>query len=84
MNVIGTLFSFICVSFFIVVIAAILLALYLKSRMDVFREVEEEEEAFNETQVIDADYYAIGADETPSAPASPTEITPLPPRHRNE
>ena len=84
MDVISTLFSFICISFFIVIIAAILLALYLKSRMDVFREVEEEEDAFNESQVIDADYYAIGADETPSPPTSPTEIAPIPPRHHDK
>jgi len=80
MNVVSAIFSFICLSFFIVIIAVILLAIYLKSRMAVFKEVQEEEEAFNNGQVIDTDYYTVGADETPSPPTSPSEII-LSPKH---
>jgi len=75
MGVINLLLSFICLSFFILIVGAIALAMYLKSRMDVFKEVQADEEAFYNTPVIDAQYHTVGMDESPSPPVTPAEIT---------
>ena len=48
MNVIGTILSLICFSFLIVIFALMIFATYLKSRMDVFDQVQAEDEAYHE------------------------------------
>ncbi len=70
MNVIGVIFFFICLSFLIVIFAAIVFAIYLKTRMAVFKEVQAENEAYHHEPYKDADFDAIGRDED----ADPAEI----------
>ena len=63
MQVIGTLFFFICISFIIMIFAVILLAVYLKNKMAVFKEVQAENESYHHEPYKDADFYSIGHDE---------------------
>ncbi len=70
MSVIGAILSFICLSFLIVVFGVILLALYLKRKMTVFKDVQMENEAYHHEPYKDADFYSIGRDED----AEPVEI----------
>ncbi len=63
MNVIGAILFFICLSFFIVIFGVVILALYLKHKMPVFKEVQRENEAYHREPYRDADFYAIGRDD---------------------
>jgi cell division protein FtsN len=63
MHIFSVLFSLICLSFLIVVVGAIVFALFMKQRMEVFREVQMDEIAFNNGPVVDAQYETI--DEAP-------------------
>ncbi len=63
MNVIGAIFSFICLSFLIVVFLLIVATIYLKNRMAVFKEVQSENEAYHHEPYKDADFYSIGHEE---------------------
>ena len=63
MNVIGALLSLICISFIIVIFALMIFATYLKSRMDVFDQVQAEDEAYHEGPYVDADFYAVDEEE---------------------
>ena len=62
MSVIGTIFFFICLSFVIVIFGVVLFAVYLKNKMVVFKEVQKEEESYNQEPYVDADFYSIGRD----------------------
>ena len=77
MNVIGAIFFFICLSFFIVIVGAIILAVYLKNKMVVFKTIQEENEAYHHEPYVDADFYSIGqerSDPVPSAPVADEEV----------
>ncbi len=76
MDVIGTIFFFICLSFLIVIFGVVIFAMYLKSKMTVFKDVRKEEEDYNREPYVDADFYTIGH-ETPIEtvePVAPVEI----------
>lgn len=73
MGVIGTIFFFICLSFVIVIFGAVLFAVYLKNKMVVFKEVQKEEEIYNQEPYMDADFYSIGR-EAPSETIDADEI----------
>ena len=63
MNVIGAILSLICLSFIIVIFAVLIFATYLKSRMDVFDQVQGEDEAYHNAPYVDADFYAVDEEE---------------------
>ena len=60
MQVIGAIFFFICLSFFIVIFGVVVFAVYLKNKMTVFKEVQAENEAYHNEPYVDADFYSIG------------------------
>jgi hypothetical protein len=78
MQVIGAIFFFICLSFLIVLVGAILFAVYLKNKMTVFKEVRMENEAYHHEPYKDADFYSIGHDEAETVEIVDAEYRLLP------
>lgn len=66
MSIIGTLLFFICLSFLVVIFGVIILALYLKSKMTVFKEVQMENESYHHEPYTDTDFHSIGQERTES------------------
>ncbi|HID33586.1 MAG TPA: hypothetical protein EYP25_03280 [Anaerolineae bacterium] len=64
MNVIGAIFFFICLSFIIVIFGVVVMAVYLKNKMTVFKEVQMEHESYYHEPYKDADFHAIGQERT--------------------
>ncbi len=60
MQVIGAIFFFICLSFFIVIFGVVIFAIYLKNKMTVFKQVQNENESYHNEPYVDADFYTIG------------------------
>ena len=63
MNVIAAILFFICFSFIIVIFGVVVLALFLKSKMTIFKQVQTENESYHNEPYVDADFYSIGHDE---------------------
>ena len=78
MSVIGAILFFICLSFLIVIFGVIVLALYLKNRMVVFKEVQMEDEAYHHEVYKDADFYTIGQEQDTALEIEDAEYRDLP------
>ncbi len=70
MQVIGAILFFICLSFLIVIFGVVLFAIYLKNKMPIFKEIQQENAAYHPDPYKDADFYSIGHEE----PSTPVEI----------
>ncbi len=66
MSVIGAIFFFICLSFIIVIFGVVVLAVYLKNKMTVFKEVQMENESYHHEPYKDVDFHTIGQERTES------------------
>ncbi len=60
MQIIGTLFLLMCFLFLAVIFGVVVFAMYLKSKMSVFKDVQTENEAYHNEPYVDADFYSIG------------------------
>lgn len=63
MQVIAAIFFFICLSFIIVIAGLILLAMYLKRKVIVFKQVQTGSESYQNEPYVDADFHTIGHEE---------------------
>ena len=60
MQIIGTIFFFMCFLFLAVIFGVVVFAIYLKNKMTVFMDVQMENEAYHKEPYVDADFYSVG------------------------